>query len=81
MRVGATGRAGASVTRVRVTGRDLVGAEGDGPEVGQKVPDWKEVTPNLQGARLTKVMETRMEALFPELQSRQDGVCVGLYLH
>ena len=48
---------------------------------GQKVPDWKEVTPNHHGVRSEKVIDPRMEEILLHLQSRLDGGYVGLYLY
>ena len=49
--------------------------------MGQEVPDRDEWTLNRQGAILMKVMEMRMEGIFPDLQSRGVEGWVGLYLH
>ena len=66
---------------VRVTGQVGSGLKEPDQSLGQKVPDWKEVMPNRQGARSVKVMEPRMEVILSDLQSRRDGGCVGFYLH
>ena len=47
----------------------------------QKVPDWEKVMSNIQGARSENVMELQTGVILLDLQSRRDGVCVGLYLH
>ena len=49
--------------------------------LGKKVPDPEKVVSNSQGARSANVMEPKMEVILPDLQSRIDGGCVGLYLH
>ena len=45
---------------------------------GQKILDLGKVTPNCWGVRSVKL--ERWE-IFPDLQSRRYGGCVGLYLH
>ena len=66
---------------VRVTGQGWVGDGGAGPEVGAEGARPGGGEANRQGARSVKVMELRMEGIFPGLQSRRCGGHLCLYLH